>query len=42
MMPQMKEDFPGLKLRQYQQKIFDMWVKSPENPRNFPTAAGKK
>ncbi|GMH51589.1 hypothetical protein TrST_g324 [Triparma strigata] len=34
MLPQMKEDFPGLKLRQYQQKIFDLWVKSPENPRN--------
>ncbi|GMI05284.1 hypothetical protein TrLO_g4093 [Triparma laevis f. longispina] len=34
MLTQVKEDFPGLKLRQYQQKIFDMWVKSPENPRN--------
>jgi len=42
MMPQMKDDFPGLKLRQYQQKIFDLWVKSPENPRNFPAAASKK
>ncbi|GMH58662.1 hypothetical protein TrRE_jg162 [Triparma retinervis] len=34
MMAEVKEGHPGLKLRQYQQKIFDMWQKSPENPNN--------
>mmetsp|Transcript_4373 Transcript_4373/g.6034 ORF Transcript_4373/g.6034 Transcript_4373/m.6034 type:complete len:264 (-) Transcript_4373:247-1038(-) len=34
MLPEMKEDFPGLKLSQYKQRIFEMWKKSPENPMN--------
>ena len=34
MMSQMKEDFPGLKLSQYKDKIFQKWKKSPENPAN--------
>lgn len=34
MLPQVKEDFPGLKLSQYQEKVFQMWKKSPENPAN--------
>ena len=34
MMPQVKEDYPGLRLSQYQEKIFGMWKKSPENPMN--------
>lgn len=34
MMPQMKEDFPGLKQSQYRDKIFQLWKKSPENPLN--------
>jgi hypothetical protein len=37
MLPRMKEDFPGLKLSQYKERIFDMWQKAPENPRNQRT-----
>ena len=33
-MPEVKEDYPGLKLSQYKDKIFQMWKKSPENPAN--------
>lgn len=33
MMPVVKQDFPGLRMTQYQEKIFDMWKTSPENPR---------
>mmetsp|Transcript_27998 Transcript_27998/g.65821 ORF Transcript_27998/g.65821 Transcript_27998/m.65821 type:complete len:249 (-) Transcript_27998:96-842(-) len=33
-LPQMKEDYPGLKLSQYKEKIFQNWKKSPENPAN--------
>lgn len=35
MLPQMKEDCPGLKLSQYKERIFDMWQKAPENPMNI-------
>ena len=35
-MPQVKEDYPGLKLSQYKEKIFQLWKKSPENPANQP------
>ena len=31
---EMKEDYPGLKLSQYKDKIFQKWKKSPENPAN--------
>ena len=34
MMPDVKADYPGLKLSQYKDKIFQMWKKSPENPAN--------
>ena len=34
MMVEMKEDYPGLKLSQYKDKIFQKWKKSPENPAN--------
>jgi hypothetical protein len=34
LLPQMKEEFPGLRLQQYKEKIFDMWQSSPENPMN--------
>lgn len=34
MMIQMKEDYPGLKMSQYKEKIFVLWKKSPENPMN--------
>eukprot|EP00553_Chaetoceros_curvisetus_P008576 CAMPEP_0204614126 /NCGR_PEP_ID=MMETSP0717-20131115/1933_1 /ASSEMBLY_ACC=CAM_ASM_000666 /TAXON_ID=230516 /ORGANISM="Chaetoceros curvisetus" /LENGTH=261 /DNA_ID=CAMNT_0051626723 /DNA_START=50 /DNA_END=835 /DNA_ORIENTATION=+ len=38
MMPQMKEEYPGLKRSQYIEKIFAMWKKSPDNPMNWPKA----
>jgi hypothetical protein len=31
---QMREDFPGLKLSQYKERIFNAWNKSSENPKN--------
>lgn len=34
MMVEIKEDYPGLKLSQYKEKIFQKWKKSPENPAN--------
>jgi len=34
MMPEVKRDYPGLKLSQYKEKVFQMWKKSPENPAN--------
>jgi len=34
MLPIMKEEFPGLRLSQYKEKIFTLWRKSPENPMN--------
>jgi hypothetical protein len=38
MMPEMKSDYPGLKKSQYQERIFKLWQKSPENPMNWPKA----
>jgi hypothetical protein len=35
MMPEMKEQYPGLKRSQYKEKIFSLWKKSPENPLNW-------
>lgn len=35
-MVEVKADYPGLKLSQYKDKIFQMWKKSPENPANQP------
>jgi hypothetical protein len=34
MLPIVKEDYPGLRLTQYKEKVFQMWKKSPENPSN--------
>jgi hypothetical protein len=34
MLPKMKEEYPGLRLSQYKEKIFNLWKKSPENPAN--------
>lgn len=34
MIPEMKEQYPGLKRQQYLDKIFNSWKKSPENPMN--------
>ncbi|KAF0688216.1 Aste57867_20086 [Aphanomyces stellatus] len=38
-MPQLKEDYPGLKLSQYKQRLSDMWRKSPQNPLNQEAAS---
>jgi hypothetical protein len=40
MLPMLKQDLPGLKLSQYKERIFDMWQKAPENPRNNHTTRG--
>ncbi len=40
MLPQLKEDYPGLKLSQYKERLFEMWKTAPENPRN-QVATGK-
>lgn len=39
MLPIVKEEFPGLRLSQYKEKIWQMWKKSPENPANQVPAA---
>ncbi|CBJ27466.1 conserved unknown protein [Ectocarpus siliculosus] len=38
-LPALKEEKPGLKLRQYKQMIFEQFQKSPENPVNKARAA---
>jgi len=38
MMPEMKNDYPGLKMSQYKEKIYQLWKKNPENPMNWPKA----
>ncbi|CEG49138.1 Uncharacterized conserved protein [Plasmopara halstedii] len=39
MLPQIKEDYPGLKLSQYKHKLSEMWRRSPENPLNQESLA---
>ena len=34
MLPEMKQDYPNMKLSQYKDKVFQLWKKSPENPAN--------
>jgi hypothetical protein len=33
-MVELKDDYPGLKLSQYKDKVFQLWKKSPDNPAN--------
>ena len=33
-MPVLKEENPGLKLSQLKDRVFTLWQKSPENPKN--------
>ena len=33
-MEELKEDYPGLGFSQYNSKLFKMWTKSKENPKN--------
>lgn len=37
-LPIMKEEYPGLRLNQYKERIFELWQKSAENPVNQTTA----
>ena len=34
MLPVVKEEYPGLRLTQYKEKVWNLWKKSPENPAN--------
>jgi hypothetical protein len=34
MIPQLKEEYPGMKLSQYKERCFEAWKRSPENPMN--------
>ncbi|TYZ68676.1 hypothetical protein PybrP1_007408 [[Pythium] brassicae (nom. inval.)] len=38
-LPQLKQDFPGLKLSQYKQRLSEMWRRSPQNPLNQESLA---
>jgi hypothetical protein len=42
MMPIVKQDYPGLRMTQYQEKIFEMWKSSPENPRYVASIKAKE
>ena len=37
-LPIMKDEYPGLRLNQYKERIFELWQKSAENPVNQTTA----
>ena len=37
MMPVVKEEYPGLRMTQYKEKIWQIWKRSPENPNNQKT-----
>jgi hypothetical protein len=39
-LPSMKEEMPGLKLSQYQERLFEEWKMHPDNPRNQKSRAG--
>lgn len=39
-LPSMKEEMPGLKLSQYQERLFEEWKTHPDNPRNQKSRAG--
>ena len=42
MMPIVKQEHPGLRMTQYQEKIFEMWKTSPENPRYVASVRAKE
>jgi hypothetical protein len=33
-LPQVKAEYPGLRLSQYKEKVWALWKKAPENPAN--------
>jgi Coiled-coil domain-containing protein 124 /Oxs1 len=37
-LPEMREEMPGLKLSQYQERLFDEWKLHPDNPKNQKAA----
>ena len=39
MLPEMKQEKPGLRLMQYKSMIFELWQRSTQNPRNQKPAA---
>lgn len=39
-LPRMKEELPGLKLSQYQERMSDLWRKSSDNPDNRSVSRG--
>lgn len=39
-MPQVRGDYPGLRLAQYRDKTLKLWSKSPENPANSEPSGG--
>jgi hypothetical protein len=39
MLPQLKKDYPGLRLSQYKEKVWALWKKSPDNPANQVVAS---
>jgi hypothetical protein len=39
-LPVVKDDYPGLRLTQYKEKVWNMWKKSSENPANQVPVAG--
>jgi hypothetical protein len=42
MLPVVKEEFPGLRLTQYKEKVWALWKKSPENPANLISSPSEK
>lgn len=42
MLPIVKQESPGLRLTQYQERIFEMWKTSPENPRYIASIRAKE
>jgi hypothetical protein len=42
MMPIVKQDHPGLRMTQYQEKIFEMWKSSAENPRHVASIRARE
>jgi hypothetical protein len=42
MLPQVKDDYPGLRLTQYKEKVWGLWKKSADNPANQLPKDGAK
>jgi murein L,D-transpeptidase YcbB/YkuD len=42
MLPEVKDDYPGLRLTQYKEKVWNLWKKSADNPANQLPKDGAK